>query len=216
MQWPVAKVIWPNCTHCLGKFSSRYIPFERHFSWLILCFNLFSLSLTLLLLPLLFSLCSLIGLSWVEKGSRPNLKRPLAHHGNAANLEDKTKEIFSSGNWDLFSCKKKSYCSVLQIGCIPMDAQGVYRLVRWKKKTSSQERAHWISKQSKFHVVWLNIDWEVSFRELWKLETVSYTIFKSVFLDYYSSKWCNVSYTRHRIRRAFKIRVRPQHLKMRT
>ena len=32
--------------------------------------------------------------------------RPLAHHGNAANLEYKTKEIFSSRNWDLFSCKK--------------------------------------------------------------------------------------------------------------
>ena len=32
--------------------------------------------------------------------------RPLEHHGNAANLEDKTKEIFSSGNWDLFSCKQ--------------------------------------------------------------------------------------------------------------
>ena len=31
---------------------------------------------------------------------------PLAHHGNAANLENKTKEIFSSGNWDIFSCKK--------------------------------------------------------------------------------------------------------------
>ena len=31
--------------------------------------------------------------------------RPLVHHGNPANLEDKTKEIFSSGNWNLFSCK---------------------------------------------------------------------------------------------------------------
>ena len=31
--------------------------------------------------------------------------RPLAHHGNAANLEDKAKQIFFSGNWDLFSCK---------------------------------------------------------------------------------------------------------------
>ena len=54
--------------------------------------------------------------------------RPLAHRGNAVNLEDKTKEIFSSGNWDLFSCKK-CYCSVLQIGCISTDMQGVYTRV---------------------------------------------------------------------------------------
>ena len=38
--------------------------------------------------------------------------------GNAANLEDKTKEIFAS--------VKQSYCSVLQIGCIPTDVKGVY------------------------------------------------------------------------------------------
>ena len=44
---------------------------------------------------------------------------PLHVCGNAANLEDKTKEIFAS--------VKKSYCSVLQIGCIPTDMQGVYR-----------------------------------------------------------------------------------------
>ena len=37
---------------------------------------------------------------------------------NAANLEDKTKEIVTS--------VKKSYCSVLQIGCIPTDMQGIY------------------------------------------------------------------------------------------
>ena len=36
----------------------------------------------------------------------------------SANLEDKTKEIFAS--------VKNSYCSVLQIGCIPTDVQGVY------------------------------------------------------------------------------------------
>ena len=42
---------------------------------------------------------------------------PLHVRGNAANLEDKTKEIFAS--------VKKSYCSVLQIGCIPTDVQGV-------------------------------------------------------------------------------------------
>ena len=46
--------------------------------------------------------------------------RPLAHHGNGTNLEDKTKEAFTSGNWDLFSCKKNL------IGCIPTDVQGVY------------------------------------------------------------------------------------------
>ena len=44
---------------------------------------------------------------------------PLHVRGNAANLEDKTKEIFAS--------VKKSYCSVLQIGCIPADVQGIYR-----------------------------------------------------------------------------------------
>ena len=27
--------------------------------------------------------------------------KPVAHHGNAANLEDKTKEMFSSGKSDL-------------------------------------------------------------------------------------------------------------------
>ena len=46
------------------------------------------------------------------------VNRPLVRHGNAANLEDKTKENFAS--------VKKSYCSVLQIGCIPTDVQGVY------------------------------------------------------------------------------------------
>ena len=44
----------------------------------------------------------------------PVCNRPLAHHGNAANLGI---EIY-----------KKSYCSVLQIGCIPTDVQGVYTL----------------------------------------------------------------------------------------
>ena len=39
---------------------------------------------------------------------------------NAAKLEDKTKEIFAS--------VKQSYCSVLQIGCIPTDVQGVYSM----------------------------------------------------------------------------------------
>ena len=39
--------------------------------------------------------------------------------GNAAKLEDKTKEIFAS--------VKQSYCSVLQIGCIPTDVKGVYK-----------------------------------------------------------------------------------------
>ena len=43
---------------------------------------------------------------------------PLHTCGNAANLEDKTKEIFAS--------VKNYYCSVLQIGCIPTDVQGVY------------------------------------------------------------------------------------------
>ena len=43
---------------------------------------------------------------------------PLHVCGDAANLEDKTKEIFAS--------VKQSYCSVLQIGCIPTDVQGVY------------------------------------------------------------------------------------------
>ena len=38
--------------------------------------------------------------------------------GNAAKLEDKTKEIFAS--------VKQSYCSVLQFGCIPIDVKGVY------------------------------------------------------------------------------------------
>ena len=38
--------------------------------------------------------------------------------GNAAKLEDKTNDIFAS--------VKKSYCSVLQIGCIPTDVKGVY------------------------------------------------------------------------------------------
>ena len=42
--------------------------------------------------------------------------------GNAAKLEDKTKEIFAS--------VKQSYCSVLQIGCIPTDVKGVYRSER--------------------------------------------------------------------------------------
>ena len=39
--------------------------------------------------------------------------------GNAAKLEDKTKENFAS--------VKQSYCSVLQIGSIPTDVKGVYR-----------------------------------------------------------------------------------------
>ena len=43
---------------------------------------------------------------------------PLHVCGNAAKLEDKTKEIFAS--------VKQSYCSVLQIGCIPTDVKGVY------------------------------------------------------------------------------------------
>ena len=59
--------------------------------------------------------------------------RPLAHHGNAVNLEDKTKEHFSSRNWDLFSCKKKSYCSVLQIGFIPTDVQGIHSEIQLLK-----------------------------------------------------------------------------------
>ena len=42
---------------------------------------------------------------------------PLHVCGNAAKLEDKTKEISTS--------VKKS-CSVLLIGCIPTDVQGVY------------------------------------------------------------------------------------------
>ena len=37
---------------------------------------------------------------------------------SSANLEDKTKQIFASA--------KQSYCSVLQIGCILTDVQGVY------------------------------------------------------------------------------------------
>ena len=48
----------------------------------------------------------------------PNYRSLAAHHGNAANLEDKTKESFAS--------VKKSYCSVLQIGYIPTDVKGVY------------------------------------------------------------------------------------------
>ena len=40
---------------------------------------------------------------------------PLHVCGNAANLEDKTKQIFAF-----------NYRSVLQIGCIPTDVQGVY------------------------------------------------------------------------------------------
>ena len=51
---------------------------------------------------------------------------PLPRHGNAINLEVKTKEIFSSGNNEISSHVKKSYCSVLQIGCIPTDVQRVY------------------------------------------------------------------------------------------
>ena len=38
--------------------------------------------------------------------------------GNAAKLEDKTKEILAS--------VKQSYCSVLQFGCIPTDVKWVY------------------------------------------------------------------------------------------
>ena len=41
--------------------------------------------------------------------------------GNAAKLEDKTKEMFTS--------VKQSYCSVLQFDCIPTDVKGVYRYV---------------------------------------------------------------------------------------
>ena len=61
-------------------------------------------------------------------GSKSRLikfQHALARHGNAANLEDKTKKNFSSGNWDLFSCKTKS-CALLQIGCISTDVHGVY------------------------------------------------------------------------------------------
>ena len=45
---------------------------------------------------------------------------PLHVCGNAAKLEDKTKEICAS--------VKQSYCSVLQIGCILTDVKGVYSL----------------------------------------------------------------------------------------
>ena len=53
---------------------------------------------------------------------------PLHVCGNAANLEDKTKEIFAS--------VKKS-CSVLQIGCIPTDLQGVYLMLFVQQSFSS-------------------------------------------------------------------------------
>ena len=49
---------------------------------------------------------------------------PLHVCENAANLEDKTKEIFTA--------VKIFYCSVLQIGCIPTDVQGVYRSILLK------------------------------------------------------------------------------------
>ena len=52
-----------------------------------------------------------------------SVNRPLAHHGNTANLEDKTK--FSLLGIEIYSHVKKSCCSVLQIGCIPTDVQGV-------------------------------------------------------------------------------------------
>ena len=41
---------------------------------------------------------------------------PLHVCGNAAKLEDKTKEMFAS--------VKQSYCSVLQFGSIPTDVKG--------------------------------------------------------------------------------------------
>ena len=69
--------------------------------------------------------CVCLGLLWNRNSWNDQNNRPLAYHGNAANLEDKTKDIFSSGNWDIFSCRK-SYCSVLQIGCISTDVQDVY------------------------------------------------------------------------------------------
>ena len=56
--------------------------------------------------------------------------RPLAHHGNAANLEDKKKKNSLLGI-EIYSHVKTSYCSVLQIGCIPTDMQGVYRRFPW-------------------------------------------------------------------------------------
>ena len=49
------------------------------------------------------------------------LNRPLAVCGNAAKLEDRTKEIFTF--------VKKSYCSEIQIGCIPTDVQFVFWFV---------------------------------------------------------------------------------------
>ena len=49
---------------------------------------------------------------------RPYCIDPFHVCGNAAKLENKTKEIFASA--------KQSYFSVLQIGCIPTDVKGVY------------------------------------------------------------------------------------------
>ena len=57
-------------------------------------------------------------LIWTKNHGSERGTDPLHVCGNAANLEDKTKEIFAS--------VKNSYCSVLQIGCIPTDMQGVY------------------------------------------------------------------------------------------
>ena len=42
--------------------------------------------------------------------------------GNAAKLEDKTKEMLAS--------VKQSYCSVLQFDCIPTDVKGVYNVLQ--------------------------------------------------------------------------------------
>ena len=50
--------------------------------------------------------------------------RPLAHHGNAANLEDKTKQMFSSGNWDLFSCKKILFVLSSRLAAFPSTCKG--------------------------------------------------------------------------------------------
>ena len=50
-----------------------------------------------------------------------SINRPLAHHGIAANLEDK-KYTSSLLGIEIYShVKKKPYCSVLQIGCIPTE-----------------------------------------------------------------------------------------------
>ena len=64
-------------------------------------------------------------------GGRDVLINPFHVCGNAAKLEDKTKEIFAS--------VKQSYCSVLQIGCIPTDVKGVYSR-QFTAKSASWER----------------------------------------------------------------------------